>query len=491
MVILPRPPSDAEKLHYKISGRRIVYGFGALSAIFLLTGTWLFVFAHPDFILYALFALIMSLNFLFTYMVGVLGRDFDFKKHQELVAGPKPDVMVDIFLPICGEPLEVLLNTWTHVSRLNWNKKLIYVLDDSGDRAAEALAASFNFIYVSRPNRGHLKKAGNLRHIFRLTSAPFFVVFDADFCPHPEFLNETLPYFKDENVAIVQTPQFFTLNNRQTWVEKGAAYVQEFFYRLVQVSRDHFHAPICVGTNAVYRRFSLEPFGGTYPIEYSEDVHTGFMVTDHFWRVKYIPVCLARGMCPSDLKSFFIQQYRWATGSLSLAMNPIFWLSSLTISQKICYMTGMLYYITTGIGVIVAPLPALLLIWTHPELVFWYNFLFSLPAFIFGMVIFPLWHTQEFGFYSFRARAVAYYAHFFAIVDKLRGELVPWQPTGNVGKVKRFEDFRNLMFYWTMLTFSCVLFGIALQADRFEHFLPTLFFSSFNAWIALTALKDQ
>lgn len=408
-----------------------------------------------------------------------------------MVATKREEPFVDIFLPVCGEPIEVLRNTWRAVSELKWEKKLVFVLDDKGDRRLEVIASDYNFIYVRRPNLGELKKAGNLRYAFRMTKSPFIAVFDADFCPHPNFLRETIPYFDNEKIAILQTPQYFTIDYRQTWVERGAAYVQEFFYRLVQVSRDTFQAPICVGTNAVYRRKALEPFGGTAPIAYSEDVHTGFMVTNMGWVVKYIPVCLARGMCPSDLPSFFIQQYRWATGSLTLFSNKEFWFSNLTIAQKLCYLTGMLYYITTGLSIILAPLPAIVLIWTHPELVFWYNFLFSLPAFLFGIVLMPLWHTQKFGWYSFKARVVAYYAHFYAMVDKLRGELVPWRATGAVGRVQRFEDFRNLLFYWTIFSLIAVSVGVGVNHDRILHFIPTMFFTLFNSWIALTVLKDQ
>jgi cellulose synthase/poly-beta-1,6-N-acetylglucosamine synthase-like glycosyltransferase len=36
----------------------------------------------------------------------------------------------------------------------------------------------------------------------------------------------------------------------------------------------------------------------------SEDVHTGFNVLNDGWRVKYIPVCLATGVCPDNLSSF-------------------------------------------------------------------------------------------------------------------------------------------------------------------------------------------
>ncbi len=52
--------------------------------------------------------------------VNFTGRGFDLAAHQARVRGwgpPRyPDV--DIFLPICGEPLEVLRNTWAAVSVL-------------------------------------------------------------------------------------------------------------------------------------------------------------------------------------------------------------------------------------------------------------------------------------------------------------------------------------------------------------------------------------
>lgn len=80
-----------------------------------------------------------------------------------------------------------------------------------------------------------LRKAGNLRYAFARTSGEFLVIFDADFCPRPEFLRETTPYFADGDLAILQTPQFFRRREEQTWVERGAGVTQELFYRMVQV----------------------------------------------------------------------------------------------------------------------------------------------------------------------------------------------------------------------------------------------------------------
>ncbi len=130
---------------------------------------------------------------------------------------------------------------------------------------------------TSRPNRGWYKKAGNLRYGYERSSGDFVVVFDADFAPRPDFLSELMPYFDAEgDLGIVQSPQFFRTERGASWVERGAAAVQEFFYRIVQTSRQARGAAICVGTNAIYRRTALDSNGGGTLIEHSEDVHTGF-----------------------------------------------------------------------------------------------------------------------------------------------------------------------------------------------------------------------
>ena len=107
-------------------------------------------------------------------------------------------------------------------------------------------------------------------------SHDFFAIFDADFCPRPDFLKELIvEHLDDEKIAIVQSPQFFRVTDEQTWVEQGAGATQELFYRVVQVNRNRWGASICVGSNALYRRAALEEVGGTAEIGFSEDVHTG------------------------------------------------------------------------------------------------------------------------------------------------------------------------------------------------------------------------
>lgn len=73
---------------------------------------------------------------------------------------------------------------------------------------------------------------------------------------------------------------------------------------------------------------------------YGADVGFSFGAVDRGWKVKYIPLCLATGVCPDSPRAFFSQQMRWARGSTTLLTNSHFWVSSLTFMQKVCYLSG-------------------------------------------------------------------------------------------------------------------------------------------------------
>ena len=173
------------------------------------------------------------------------GRGFDLAAHQARIQAwhPLSYPGVDIYLPICGEPIELLRNTWKAVSGLIADyegEAQAYVLDDGPSDEARSMAESFGFCYIHRPDLPACKKAGNLRYAFARTSAEFLVILDADFAPRRDFLAETLPYMDDPAIAIVQTPQFFRSSAAQTWIERAAGPIQEVFYRTVQVARDRF-----------------------------------------------------------------------------------------------------------------------------------------------------------------------------------------------------------------------------------------------------------
>lgn len=281
-LVLPTCPTDAEKHSYLRTNRVPLYIFGIFSFLSLGAGMWLFTLCATPFYWYGAFVGFVNIYLLISYWVGIVGKDWNFEAHKQRVERypitEETAPTVDIYLPVCAEELEILDNTWRHVTRLDWpaSKIKFHVLDDGAKDTVRRLAEHYGFNYIVRDDRPRLKKAGNLRWAFTRTSADFFVIFDADFCPRPDFVKElVVEQLDDDKIAIVQSPQFFRVTDEQTWVEQGAGATQELFYRVVQVNRDRWGASICVGSNAMYRRAALEEVGGTAEIGFSEDVHTG------------------------------------------------------------------------------------------------------------------------------------------------------------------------------------------------------------------------
>ena len=496
-LILPCAPTDEEKTMYYSTGRLMLIIFGVLSTCSLSAGMILFAISAKYFYWFvavtAFFVLYLGLSY---FGVSIWGKDFILEEHQKKIEEAKENnyfPSVDIFLPVCGEPLTMLDNTWKYVSAMDYPNFSVHVLDDGKKDEVKYLAEMYGFNYIRR-GVNTLKKAGNLRHAFTMTSGEIITIFDADFCPRPEFLTETTTYFQDENLAICQTPQFFRWRKNQTWVEQGAGVTQELFYRMVQVNRNRFGGSICVGTCGVYRRSSLEPFGGTAAIGFSEDVHTGFNCVNNGQDLKYIPVVLSMGACPDEPRAFFMQQYRWCMGSTTLLTNPEFWRSNLTKIQKLCFLGGMMYYSATALAIFTGPLPGLLLIWIRPAAVFWYNVAFAVPSLIFSFFIMKIWAKQPYGFSCQRVRIIQSYSHLFAIKDKIMGSAIAWVPTGGGASSRSssqaYDASVKLMLIWTISVTLLIIGGSGWFMTSFPwyHFLPTILLAIFNLFMNISTI---
>jgi cellulose synthase (UDP-forming) len=481
---LPHAPTDTERdAYWQPHVRWLLIGTVSALIATLIAATRLMLVAHvflPYFVITAGMSIIGALTIwgymTFNHQPG--------EAHRRLVEEWAPDrhPSVDVWLPICNEPHAVLRNTWRHVAELDWPGALqVTVLDDAGDAAVEALAAEFGFRYLARPNRGWMKKAGNLQYAYRQSAAEFATIFDADFCPRPDFLLELMPYFDDPELGIVQSPQYFEVTSEQNWLQRGAGAVQELFYRGIQPGRQRRGAAVCVGTCAVYRRAALDSNGGTTLIGHSEDVHTGFDLGCNGWKLRYVPVVLAMGICPSDVGSFFRQQYRWCVGSMSLVTSRKFWAANLPLRARVCYVGGFGYYVSTALTVLIGPaLPLVLLLW-FPELIHLRNYLLLAPVFIWRFVVFPRWHRCKYGMEACTVQLLYGWAHLFALVDVARGRPMGWKPTGTVaGRELRERMLLGAVLLWSG-TLSVAWFVLAALRDHGSpaNFLPMMALGAF------------
>lgn len=493
---LPLPPDRQQKYSYVHRELALLMLTSLVSISCLLVSQIHFIRLNPWLFVFVPFLVFTLAYYLISLRISLTSRNFDLARHLELVEGWSPSThpAVDIMLPICNEPVRVIRNTWHYVRRLAEHYPgpvTVYVLDDGNDPRAAELATQIGFRYLVRPNRGWFKKAGNLRYGYEHSSGDFLVIFDADFCPRTDFLHETLPYLQAHpELGIVQTPQYFRVDRGQTWMERGAGAVQELFYRVVQVSRDRLGGAICVGSCAVYRRAALDAIGGTALIEHSEDVHTGFDLSEAGWGLRYLPINLAMGLCPEDPDSFFVQQYRWCAGSMSLLGSRKFWKSKIRFSTRLCYVSGFCYYVHTALFTFIGPLIPIVLIVALPDQVRLANYLWILPSTVYNLVVFPLWNKGRFGPEAMMARYLYGWSHAFAIWDIVRGHRMGWQSTGSAGK----KNTRRI--WWAMglyggLTAGAWVFVAALRLVQYGFWNYVFLLATGLVYAALVGMAFQ
>lgn len=154
---LPQPPDDQELYWYFGPQRRWV--LVASSAAFVFTAGTMFTFALRTPALWVFLA-VLGLNVVALALSSVNSlrqRRLTRQSHEVLVHAWAPEELptVDLYLPTCGEPLDILENAYRAVAEVDWPGALtVWVLDDA-DRAEVAdLAAAHGYRYVVRPDRG-------------------------------------------------------------------------------------------------------------------------------------------------------------------------------------------------------------------------------------------------------------------------------------------------------------------------------------------------
>lgn len=304
------------------------------------------------------------------------------------------DRTVDVFITTFDEPLDIVRETAVCAVRMSYPHRT-FILDDGNRAEMKNMAAELGCEYIARTSREHAK-AGNLNHaFFGMSKAEFVVLLDADHVPMPNLIEDTIGFFADEKIAIVQTPQdFYNLDSFQHKMnhKQGDAWQQqELFFSLIQPGKDDRGAAMFCGSPAVVRRSALEEIGGFATGTVTEDFHTSIRLQAKGYRILYFNRTLARGLAPQTYRFFATQWLRWGQGAMQIFRKerPLF-RRGLSWKQRLCFFSSVYFYwmsyqklillltpvlvLTTGIAPLKADLP---IFWAY----FWPYFISNVAAF--------------------------------------------------------------------------------------------------------------
>lgn len=320
------------------------------------------------------------------------------------------DIAVDLYITTYDEEYEVVrpsieaarqmqIPNGTHVS--------VFLLDDGNRPEMRALAEQEGATYLARDdNEGF--KAGNLRNALMQTRGDFVAICDADTRVEPGFLANTLGYFRDPQVAWVQTPHWFydipegqsweswiaqNLSPRLCFMAPALAWISGtdrvgvdpflsdpiVFFDVIQRRRNRNGASFCCGAGSIHRReaiFSvalkrkntdltvlsqrlsdskesdlleaipLQPFR----FHVSEDIYTSMLLQEDQeagWKSVFHPHPEARMLSPWTIGAWATQKLKYAGGTFDIMLrdNPL-WRRGMPWRTKLHYLATFWSYLS-------------------------------------------------------------------------------------------------------------------------------------------------
>lgn len=274
----------------------------------------------------------LSLFYIFLFSIGQLHLTWLYikrKKNEDTspASSIKFQPAVTIQLPIYNEKyvVERLIDA---VSKLNYPKEKleIQILDDSTDETTEIILKKIESLRVLKldiklihreARSGY--KAGALDHGFKLAKGEFIAIFDADFIPDEDFLNNTLHLFSDQSIGAVQT-RWGHLNEDYSILTQLQAFGLDAHFSIEQSARNAAGSFINFnGTCGVWRKVCITDAGGWSSDTLTEDLDLSYRAQLKDWKFKYLENVSTPGELPVIMPAIKAQQYRWNKGGAETA----------------------------------------------------------------------------------------------------------------------------------------------------------------------------
>lgn len=238
---------------------------------------------------------------------------------------------VTIQLPIFNEKfvIERLINK---IILIDYPKEKleIQILDDSNDETLDLVqkkveqlkTLGFNISQFKRAsNQGF--KAGALAEGMKVINGEFIAIFDADFLPEADFLKNTIPYFIDPKIGVVQT-RWAHLNKDYSLLTQLQAFGLDAHFTIEQGGKNAGgHFINFNGTAGVWRKSCIEDAGGWQSDTITEDLDLSYRAQMKGWKFKFLEDVGCPAELPVAMNALKTQQFRWTKGAAETARKNL------------------------------------------------------------------------------------------------------------------------------------------------------------------------
>jgi hypothetical protein len=287
--------------------------------------------------LYSLAQLSLLINYIRSKKKPDSSVQFDFTKVEEIP-------YVTIQLPVFNE-MYVVERLLENIAKIDYStdKLEIQVLDDSTESVEKTALqiqklqqTGLDIKHICRENRIGFK-AGALKEGLKTAKGEFIAVFDSDFLPKKDWLFQTVPYFKDPEIGVVQT-RWGHLNRDYSMLTKIQAFALDFHFILEQTGRNFGKNFINFnGTAGIWRKECILSAGNWSGDTLTEDLDLSYRAQMKKWKFKYLEDVETPAELPVVISAARTQQFRWNKGAAENFQKnypKLLWDKSLTVGTK-------------------------------------------------------------------------------------------------------------------------------------------------------------
>ena len=371
-----------------------------------------------------------QLNLLFNYLKARKRHQnavvFDFSKEEEIPS-------VTIQLPVYNE-LYVMERLLNNISEIDYPKdKLeIQVLDDSTDESFQTTSRQIENLqqggldikHISRANRKGFK-AGALKEGLKTAKGEFIAIFDADFLPKKDWLKNTIPYFKDSEIGVVQT-RWGHLNRDYSILTRVQAFALDAHFTLEQVGRNsQGHFINFNGTAGVWRKECIMDSGNWEGDTLTEDLDLSYRAQLKNWKFKYLEEVETPAELPVVISAARSQQFRWNKGgaeNFQKMAKRVFKSEDISVKTKIHSFLHLLNS-TMFLNILIVAILSIPMLYIKNEYEHLKVYFFVMSFFVISTLIFFIcyWFTYKSIYGGGFKRFVKYIGMFFTFFSVAMG----------------------------------------------------------------------